>query len=320
MTQNYKFEIEALTLEETQLLHGLHDQNFKLLKQAFNQEFILRDNILHVNTHDPKQAQLILDSINAFIQHIKQNLSLDERDVIYLSQCVLENAQEQFFKVSNQLIGRTVSGKPIYAKTLGQSRFIDALKDFECVIASGPAGTGKTYLSVVYAVSLLKKAEIKKIILTRPVVEAGENLGFLPGDLKEKIDPYLRPLYDALNDILGIETVDKMIEKGVIEIAPLAYMRGRTFDDAYVILDEAQNTTKTQMLMFLTRMGFHTRLVVTGDVTQIDLRQSSGLTHAKRVLNDIPEIKFIELTKMDIVRHPLVQKIIESYEKDEKNG
>ncbi len=320
MTQNYKFEIEALTLEETQLLHGLQDQNIKLLKQAFNQEFILRDNILHVNTHDSKQAQLILDSVNALIQHIKQNQSLDERDVIYLSQCVIENAQEQFFKVSSQLIGRTVSGKPIYAKTLGQSRFIDALKDFECVIASGPAGTGKTYLSVVYAVSLLKKAEIKKIILTRPVVEAGENLGFLPGDLKEKIDPYLRPLYDALNDVLGIETVDKMIEKGVIEIAPLAYMRGRTFDDAYVILDEAQNTTKTQMLMFLTRMGFRTRLVVTGDVTQIDLRQSSGLTHAKKVLKDISEIKFIELTKMDIVRHPLVQKIIESYEKDEKNG
>lgn len=320
MTQNYKFEIEALNLEETQLLHGLQDQNLKLLKQAFNQEFILRDSTLYVNTHDSKQAQLILDSVNALIQHIKQNQSLDERDVIYLSQCVLENAQEQFFKVSNQLIGRTISGKPIYAKTLGQSRFIDALKDYECVIASGPAGTGKTYLSVVYAVSLLKKAEIKKIILTRPVVEAGENLGFLPGDLKEKIDPYLRPLYDALNDVLGIETVDKMIEKGVIEIAPLAYMRGRTFDDAYVILDEAQNTTKTQMLMFLTRMGFHTRLVVTGDVTQIDLRQSSGLTHAKKVLKDISEIKFIELNKMDIVRHPLVQKIIESYEKDEKNG
>lgn len=320
MTQNYKFEIEALNLEETQLLHGLQDQNLKLLKQAFNQEFILRDSTLYVNTHDSKQAQLILDSVNALIQHIKQNQSLDERDVIYLSQCVLENAQEQFFKVSNQLIGRTISGKPIYAKTLGQSRFIDALKDYECVIASGPAGTGKTYLSVVYAVSLLKKAEIKKIILTRPVVEAGENLGFLPGDLKEKIDPYLRPLYDALNDVLGIETVDKMIEKGVIEIAPLAYMRGRTFDDSYVILDEAQNTTKTQMLMFLTRMGFHTRLVVTGDVTQIDLRQSSGLTHAKKVLKDISEIKFIELNKMDIVRHPLVQKIIESYEKDEKNG
>jgi len=320
MTQNFKFEFESLTLEETQLLHGLHDQNLKLLKQTFNQEFILRDNVLQINTNDSKQAQLIYESIKAFIQHIKQNKILDERDVIYLSQCVIENAQEQFFKVSNQLIGRTVSGKPIYAKTLGQSRFIDALKDYECVIASGPAGTGKTYLSVVYAVSLLKKAEIKKIILTRPVVEAGENLGFLPGDLKEKIDPYLRPLYDALNDVLGIETVDKMIEKGVIEIAPLAYMRGRTFDDAYVILDEAQNTTKTQMLMFLTRMGFHTRLVVTGDVTQIDLRQSSGLMHAKKVLKNIQEIKFIELSKMDIVRHPLVQKIIESYEKDEKNG
>lgn len=320
MTQNYTFDLEVLNLEETQLLHGLNNQNIKLLKQSFNQEFVLRNNVLQINTNDYKQALLIKDSLTAFIQHIKQNNSLDERDVIYLSQCVIENAQEQFFKLSNQLIGRTINGKPIYAKTLGQSRFVDALKEYECVIASGPAGTGKTYLSVVYAVSLLKKAEIKKIILTRPVVEAGENLGFLPGDLKEKIDPYLRPLYDALNDVLGIETVDKMIEKGVIEIAPLAYMRGRTFDDAYVILDEAQNTTKTQMLMFLTRMGFHTRLVVTGDITQIDLKQSSGLAHAKKVLKDISEIKFIELNKMDIVRHPLVQKIIESYEKDEKNG
>lgn len=320
MIQNYTFEFESLTLEETQLLHGLHDQNFKLLKQIFNHDFIIRDNVLNINTFEAKQAQIIYECIVTYIRHIKQNKSLDERDVIYLAQCVIENVQEQFFNVSNQLIGCKISGKPIFAKTLGQSKFIDALKEYECVIATGPAGTGKTYLSVVYAVSLLKKAEIKKIILTRPVVEAGENLGFLPGDLKEKIDPYLRPLYDALNDVLGIETVDKMIEKGVIEIAPLAYMRGRTFDDSYVILDEAQNTTKTQMLMFLTRMGFHTRLVVTGDITQIDLKQSSGLTHAKKVLKDIAEIKFIELNRMDIVRHPLVQKIIESYEKDEKNG
>ena len=156
--------------------------------------------------------------------------------------------------------------------------------------------------------------------MTRPVVEAGENLGFLPGDLKEKIDPYLRPLYDALNDVLGVEAVDKMIEKGIIEIAPLAYMRGRTFDDAFVILDEAQNTTRMQMLMFLTRMGFQTRLVVTGDVTQVDLKQSSGLAHAKKVLKDISEIQFIELSKMDIVRHPLVQKIIESYAKENNHG
>ncbi len=319
MTKNYEFEIDSLTLEETKLLHGLNNQNLNLLKQVFKYDFFLRDGVLLVDSNDEKQAQFIYECIKACIQYIKKNQSLDERDVIYLSQCVIENIQEQFFKVSNQLIGRKTNGKPIYAKTLGQSRFIDALKNYECVIASGPAGTGKTYLSVVYAVSLLKKAEIKKIILTRPVVEAGENLGFLPGDLKEKIDPYLRPLYDALNDVLGNETVDKMIEKGIIEIAPLAYMRGRTFDDAYVILDEAQNTTKTQMLMFLTRMGFHTRLVVTGDITQIDLKQSSGLAHAKKVLKDIDEIKFIELNRMDIVRHPLVQKIIESYEKDEKN-
>lgn len=314
MTQ--RFDLIPYSLEDSKLLHGFNDQNLRLLKQLFEVDFVIRNHELIVNSSDLERAEQLKSSILTLIKHIQINHSLDERDVIYLSHCVMEDAQDHYFKVTNILIGRTFTGKPIYAKTLGQNRFIEALKNAECVIASGPAGTGKTYLSVVYAVSLLKKGDIKKIILTRPVVEAGENLGFLPGDLKEKIDPYLRPLYDALNDVLGNEAVDKMIEKDIIEIAPLAYMRGRTFNDAFVILDEAQNTTRMQMLMFLTRMGFQSRLVVTGDVTQVDLKQSSGLAHAKKVLKDIHEIQFVELSKMDIVRHPLVQKIIESYAKE----
>lgn len=312
------FDLPPLTLDQARALYGQNDQNLKLLKQVFEMDFLIRDEKLIVFNDDILKAKQVHETLDALIQHLRTSSQLDERDVIYLAQCVQQGRHEAFFKFSNTLIGRNFSGKPIYAKTIGQNRFIEALKTYELVISIGPAGTGKTYLSVVYAVSCLKKGEVKKIILTRPVVEAGENLGFLPGDLKEKIDPYLRPLYDALNDLLGIEQVNKMIEKGIIEIAPLAYMRGRTFDDAFVILDEAQNTTRIQMLMFLTRMGFHTRLVVTGDETQVDLKQSSGLAHARKILKDIPEIKFVELTRMDIVRHPLVQKIIESYGNEEK--
>lgn len=303
-------------MEESQILLGNHDQNLNLLKQVFEVEIMVRDQELIVITSDHDLASKVKQTFIYLIQQIRSSSHCDERDVIYLAQCSLKDIQPNFAESRSVAIGRTFTGKPIYAKTLGQTHFIDALKSSELVISSGPAGTGKTYLSVVYAVACLKKGDVKKIVLTRPVVEAGENLGFLPGDLKEKIDPYLRPLYDALNDLLGLEQVDKMIEKGIIEIAPLAYMRGRTFDDAYVILDEAQNTTRTQMLMFLTRMGFRTRMVVTGDETQVDLKQGSGLSHAKKLLKNINEIKFIELTRMDIVRHPLVQKIIESYEKD----
>lgn len=317
MKPEQTFDLPSLTLDQTRALYGQNDQHLKLLKQVYGLEFVLRDEQLIVFSEDPETAGLLNATIRSMIEQLKTASQLDERDVIYLAQCVREGKHEAYIRISNTLIGRNFVGRPIYAKTLGQNRFIEALKQSELVFSIGPAGTGKTYLSVVYAVSCLKKGEVKKIILTRPVVEAGENLGFLPGDLKEKIDPYLRPLYDALNDLLGLEQVNKMIEKGIIEIAPLAYMRGRTFDDAFVILDEAQNTTRIQMLMFLTRMGFHTRLVVTGDETQVDLKQGSGLAHARKILKDIPEIRFIELTRMDIVRHPLVQKIIESYAKED---
>ena len=213
-------------------------------------------------------------------------------------------------------IARTMSGKLIYPKTLGQKEYYYALKNNDVVFGIGPAGTGKTYLAVVFAVDALKNNLVKKIVLTRPAVEAGENLGFLPGDLKEKVDPYLRPLYDALHDMLGVEQTERLIEKGVIEIAPLAYMRGRTLEDAYVILDEAQNTTDNQMKMFLTRLGFNSKMIITGDVTQIDLPRGveSGLVRAMDILNNVKGISFIHLTAIDVVRHPVVQRIIERYE------
>jgi len=309
----HTYNLSPYTLEQERLLLGQSDQHRHLLRQLLNCDFVIRQQQLIVLSESKELADHVYHSLEAMLQHIRLHHNLDERDVTYLTQCVIQDVQEDYLKISNQLIGRTFGGKPIYAKTLGQSRFIDALKSSVCVIAVGPAGTGKTYLSVVFALNQLKKGEVKKIILTRPVVEAGENLGFLPGDLKEKIDPYLRPLYDALNELLGSEQTEKLIEKGIIEIAPLAYMRGRTFDDAYVILDEAQNTTQGQMLMFLTRMGFNTKMVVTGDVTQSDVKFSSGLKHAVHVLKHIDAIKFVELNRMDIVRHPLVQRIIEAY-------
>lgn len=314
MTALFTHSFDSLTLDESQILFGQNDKNLKLLKQFFNLDFVFRQNELIILKDDFNQKDYLIKCIELCLKHIRQTSYLDERDVIYIAQSAKEKIEE-LFETQKHPIGRSFSGKPIYAKTLGQKTFIDALKKYELVLSSGPAGTGKTYLSVVYAVGCLKRNEINKIVLTRPVVEAGESLGFLPGDLKEKIDPYLRPLYDSLYDLLGTEQVDKMIEKGIIEIAPLAYMRGRTFDDAFVILDEAQNTTKTQMLMFLTRMGFNTRMVITGDESQVDLKQASGLAHAKKVLKDIEDISFVQLSRKDIVRHPLVQKIIESYEK-----
>lgn len=313
MNTEQTFELPELSLDQAQTLLGQNDIHLKLLKQVFEVSIVVRDQQLIVLNTSLEIAQKVYAAFLQIITQLKSTSQIDERDIIYIAKSILEDRSDHLSKLKNTLIGRSFTGKPIYAKTTGQNRFIEALKNYELVFSIGPAGTGKTYLSVVYAVACLKKGDVKKIILTRPVVEAGENLGFLPGDLKEKIDPYLRPLYDALNDLLGLEQVDKMIEKGIIEIAPLAYMRGRTFDDAYVILDEAQNTTKTQMLMFLTRMGFHTRLVVTGDETQVDLKQSSGLAHARKILSNITEIKFVELDRSDIVRHPLVQKIIESY-------
>ena len=251
---------------------------------------------------------------------MEQHLDVQPRDIEYVCRLAKLHRLHELSLTYQKPIGKTVNGKLIYPKTIGQRYLFQCMCKSEIVFASGVAGTGKTYLAVVYAASLLKKGEIRKIILTRPAVEAGENLGFLPGDLKEKVDPYLRPLYDALYDTLGQEQVEKLLEKEVIEIAPLAYMRGRTLDNAFIILDEAQNTTRAQMKMFLTRMGFHSRIVITGDVTQIDLikKKDSGLLNAKQLLEGIEGISFVELTSLDVVRNPLVQKIIERYEQEEE--
>ena len=253
----------------------------------------------------------------ALYELAKKNQPVTELDVTYACRLVLKSEEIHFDDFESYMIGRTLTGKAIAPKTKGQYSFVKAVEDNAIVFAIGPAGTGKTYLAVIRAVSAMKKGEVKRIVLTRPAVEAGESLGFLPGDLKEKVDPYLTPLYDALHDMLGVEQTEKLIEKGTIEIAPLAYMRGRTLDDSFVILDEAQNTTPAQMKMFLTRLGFNSKMVITGDNTQIDLKTGtkSGLDDAANILKDIEGIKIIHLTSDDVVRNPLVQKIIERYSK-----
>jgi len=305
--------LEPCSFEHFQTLCGQQDENLKLLKQVFNVDFVIRDNILIIDSLDETIVDQVHRSLNALIRWIQMGKTPDERDIIYLSHCVVNNTEESFFKLNSRIIGRTAFNKPITIKTLGQQKLMEAMTQYDMVFVSGPAGTGKTYLSVVYAVDLLKKGDIKRIVLTRPVVEAGESLGFLPGDLKEKVDPYLRPLYDGLNDLLGNEQVQKYIEKGIIEIAPMAYMRGRTLEDAFVILDEAQNTTKSQMLMVLTRMGFRTKIIINGDTTQIDLKQDSGFIQALKLLKGKKDIGFVELSPVDIVRNPLVQIVIEAY-------
>lgn len=250
---------------------------------------------------------------------IRKGVSIAERDVAYAIQLAQQGKIAQFEELYEEEIFKTAKGKSIRVKTMGQRRYIHAMKKNDIVFGIGPAGTGKTYLAVVMAVRALKQGYVKKIILTRPAVEAGESLGFLPGDLKEKVDPYLRPLYDALHDILGQEYTQRMMERGVIEIAPLAYMRGRTLDDSFVILDEAQNTTGAQIKMFLTRLGFSSKMVITGDPSQVDLPKGvkSGLTLASNILSGVSGLSFITLEQTDVVRHPLVQRIIEAYDKME---
>ncbi|MBE6118693.1 MAG: PhoH family protein [Solobacterium sp.] len=298
-------------------LIGTEDRNLKTLSDCFGKEISFRDNTFTVQNCDDVICRQITDVIHALYEVAKKNQPVTEQDVIYACRLVSKSEEVGFEELGNTVIGRTLTGKTIAPKTKGQLAFVRAMEQKSIVFAIGPAGTGKTYLAVIKAVSSLKKGEVKRIVLTRPAVEAGENLGFLPGDMKEKVDPYLTPLYDALHDMLGVEQTEKLIEKGTIEIAPLAFMRGRTLDDSFVILDEAQNTTPAQMKMFLTRLGFRSKMVITGDVTQIDLKigTKSGLIDAAEILGGIDEITILHLTSDDVVRHPLVQKIIEKYEK-----
>lgn len=310
-------KLEEYTMDQLTTLCGVHDENLKMLEEAFGLQLSFRGDEITVDYSEQEDLDNVKKVLEAMLGLLKKGVSITRRDIVYALKLSKKDELDKIDELYNIKIAKTSSGKMIYPKTIGQKTYYYALKKKDVVFGIGPAGTGKTYLAVVFAVDALKNNVVKKIILTRPAVEAGENLGFLPGDLKEKVDPYLRPLYDALHDMLGVEHTERLIEKGIIEIAPLAYMRGRTLEDAYVILDEAQNTTNNQMKMFLTRLGFNSKMIITGDVTQIDLPRGveSGLVHAMNILDHVKGIEFIHLTAMDVVRHPVVQRIIERYER-----
>ncbi|MEC2076517.1 PhoH family protein [Metabacillus fastidiosus] len=299
-------------------LFGNNDVHLKRIEDELQVSIVTRGGAVYVQG-EQSSVQLVDEMFKSLLTIIRKGINISERDIIYAISMAQNGKLDQFENLYNMEITKNAKGKSIRVKTLGQSQYVTAIQKKDLVFGIGPAGTGKTYLAVVMAVNALKNGSIKRIILTRPAVEAGESLGFLPGDLKEKVDPYLRPLYDALHDVLGMEHTVRLIERGTIEIAPLAYMRGRTLDDAFVILDEAQNTTPAQMKMFLTRLGFGSKMVITGDATQIDLPRGvkSGLAIAREVLANIKGIEFIELEQSDVVRHPLVARIINAYEQTE---
>ncbi|MFD2446107.1 PhoH family protein [Bacillus sp. CGMCC 1.16607] len=316
MTEEIKtMDIHLDNPNEALNLFGNADSNLKMLEQELTVSVITRGEsvIISGSSQNVEIAGKILEKL-LFI--IRRGINISSRDVLYAIQLAHKGTLEYFIEIYDEEITKNAKGKSIRIKTLGQRHYVTAIKQNDLVFGIGPAGTGKTYLAVVMAVNALKNGQVKRIILTRPAVEAGESLGFLPGDLKEKVDPYLRPLYDALHDILGAEHTGRLMERGTIEIAPLAYMRGRTLDDAFVILDEAQNTTHAQMKMFLTRLGFGSKMVITGDRTQIDLPKGakSGLIVAEEILNNVKGISLIYLEQSDVVRHPLVGRIIAAYE------
>ncbi|XJZ26269.1 PhoH family protein [Bacillota bacterium Lsc_1132] len=317
MTEQLKtINLQLENPNEAMSLFGTADANLKMIEQELGVSIITRGETVSLSGDEGKVslAGQILDKL---IFVIKKGINISQRDVLYAIQMAQKGTLDYFENLYDEEIAKNVKGKSIRIKTIGQMHYIHAIKNSDLVFGIGPAGTGKTYLAVIMAVNALKNGQVNKIILTRPAVEAGESLGFLPGDLKEKVDPYLRPLYDALHDVLGAEHTQRLIERGTIEIAPLAYMRGRTLDDAFVILDEAQNTTHAQMKMFLTRLGFGSKMVITGDQTQVDLPKGvkSGLIVAEEILKDIKGISFIFLEQTDVVRHPLVGRIIQAYEK-----
>ncbi len=298
---------------------GQFDGYLKKIERTLRVTMISRDGVLKVI--GPEQMAVRAKSVfQNLIELSKRGNEITEQNVDYALSLVFQEKDDQILEIDRDVITRTIDGKPVKPKTLGQKQYVDAIRNKMIVFGTGPAGTGKTYLAVAMAVQAFKEGKVNRIILTRPAIEAGEKLGFLPGDLQSKIDPYLRPLYDALYQMLGAESYLHHAEKGLIEVAPLAYMRGRTLDNAFIILDEAQNTTQAQMKMFLTRIGFGSKVVVTGDMTQRDLPAGtgSGLNHALRVLQKIDDIGVIALTSQDIVRHPLVQKIVNAYEDYEK--
>lgn len=306
-------------MEQAVALFGSFDENIKLIEKAFAVEVISRGSDIKI-TGEPDDVSKAVKTVNGLLMLLNRGEALNEQNVRYVISLVNDGNEDKLSSMSADCICITSKGKPVKPKTLGQKKYVEAIKNNTIVLGVGPAGTGKTYLAVAMAVNAFRAKEVNRIILTRPAVEAGEKLGFLPGDLQSKVDPYLRPLYDALFDMLGAENFQKYQERGNIEVAPLAYMRGRTLDDSFIILDEAQNTTPEQMKMFLTRMGFNSKVVVTGDVTQIDLPdgKKSGLVEVTKILKNIEQIELVRFSEKDVVRHKLVQDIIKAYEKYEE--
>ena len=306
-------------MEEAVGLFGSFDENVRLIEKEYGVHIVNRGSAVKVSG-EPEQVMRAEKALEGLLMLINKGEELTEQNVRYCISLVNEGSEDKLPSLSSDCICVTMAGKPVKPKTLGQKAYVDHIANHTVVFGVGPAGTGKTYLAVAMAVKAFRAKEVNRIILTRPAVEAGEKLGFLPGDLQQKVDPYLRPLYDALFEMLGADNFQKYQEKGSIEVAPLAYMRGRTLDDSFIILDEAQNTTPEQMKMFLTRLGFNSKIVVTGDITQIDLPdgKKSGLKEAIRILKNVEDIKTVRFTEKDVVRHKLVQEIIKAYERSEK--
>jgi phosphate starvation-inducible PhoH-like protein len=305
--------------ENIQKLVGVNDGNLKLLSEGYDLSVSDVGNEIVIAGDDEEKIKKVVAVLKALDSVVNTGVNIGAPDTVSAMKMADKGTTEYFADLYKKVLIRDAKGRPIRVKNMGQKRYVEAIDKSDVVFGIGPAGTGKTFLAVVCAIAAFKKGEVSRIILTRPAVEAGESLGFLPGDLKEKVDPYLRPIYDSLYAILGTNTTDRLMERGVIEVAPLAYMRGRTLDDAFVILDEAQNTTDAQMKMFLTRLGFNSKMVVNGDMTQVDLpgRQHSGLIDARHILKNIDQIKFINFSANDVVRHPVVAKIITAYEKED---
>ncbi|CAH1055787.1 MULTISPECIES: PhoH family protein [Paenibacillus] len=318
--QTASIRITLQNAGEAQSLFGPQDGFLKIIESEIPAIIDSREAELTIRGAE-REVDMLGQLFNVLLSLVRSGYILTERDVQYAVELAKDFRADQLLDLFKGEITTTFRGKPIRVKTIGQKHYVTTIKKRDIVFGIGPAGTGKTYLAVVLAVTALKEGSVKRIILTRPAVEAGESLGFLPGDLQEKVDPYLRPLYDALYDVMGPDQVAKALERGLIEIAPLAYMRGRTLDDSFIILDEAQNTTPEQMKMFLTRLGFGSKMVITGDVTQIDLPRGkkSGLIEAKAILSGIEELGFVYFVEQDVVRHSLVQKIIVAYDRSAEN-
>ena len=311
--------INVERIEDAIDIFGSFDENIKLIERELGVTVVNRDSELKISG-EAENVLYAVKAVQGLLNLAGRKETITEQNVRYIINLVKAGNEEHIGDIARDVLCVTAKGKPIKAKTLGQKRYVDAIKKNTITLGIGPAGTGKTYLAVAAAVAAFRDKQVNRIILTRPAVEAGERLGFLPGDLQSKVDPYLRPLYDALFEMLGTESYNKYLERGNIEVAPLAYMRGRTLDDSFIILDEAQNTSREQMKMFLTRLGFGSKIVITGDITQIDLPRDtvSGLKEAMRVLDGVEDIAICKLGEADVVRHVIVQRIIRAYEEDEK--